>query len=101
MELVGVIPALVVAVLVAAQLAAVGFALWSAGLAARAGARSALIGDDAELAARHALPGLLRAGADVRDGADVTVQVAIPRVLPVLPRVMIAAHASMESGDGS
>lgn len=98
-ELVGIVPALIVAVLVATQLAAVGFALWSAGLAARAGARSALVGDDAAVAARHALPGLLRGDAEVDDEDDVSVRVVIPRVLPVLPEVGIAAHAALEVGD--
>ncbi len=95
------LPALIVAVLVATQLAAVGFALWSAGLAARAGARSALVGDDAEVAARDALPGLLRSGADVTDDEDVSVEVSIPRVLPVLPDVRIAVHAALEVEDAS
>jgi hypothetical protein len=100
-ELVGVLPALIVALLVATQLVAVGFALWSAGLAARAGARSALIGDDAAAAARQALPGLLRPGAAVSDENDVAVEVVVPRVLPVLPKLRIGAHASLEADGGS
>lgn len=100
MELIGVLPALLVGVLIAAQLAAAGFALWSAGLAARAGARSALIGDDAEPAARQALPGLLRGGADISDGDEVSVEVTIPRVLPVLPEVRVGARAALEADDG-
>lgn len=99
-ELVGVLPALVVAVLVTAQLAAAGFALWSAGLAARAGARSALIGDDAALSARQALPGLLRDGSEVSDEDAVSVRVLVPRVLPVLPEVMIGARAALAMDDG-
>lgn len=98
-ELVAVIPALLAGVLIAVQLAAVGFSLWGAGLAARAGARSSLIGEDGAAAARDALPGLLRKDADVEDADEVSVEVSIPRVLPVLPRLRVAAHAALEPGD--
>ncbi len=100
-ELVGVLPVLVIAVLVVAQLAVAGFTFWSAGVAARAGARSALIGEDAEEAARAALPGLLRRGAEVEDSGDVAVEVVVPRVLPVLPKVKVDVHAALEPGDAS
>lgn len=100
-ELVGILPVLVVAVLVAAQLAIAGFTFWSAGVAARAGARSALIGDDAEEAARDALPGLLRKGAEIEDADDLAVRVVVPRILPVLPKVNVDVHAALEPGDAS
>ena len=47
-ELVAAIPALVLVALMAAQLALAGYALWSAGVAARAGARAAYVGGNAE-----------------------------------------------------
>ncbi len=46
-ELVAVVPLLLLAALVAAQIGLAGQALWSAGIAARAGARAALVGGDA------------------------------------------------------
>ena len=53
-------PVLLVLTLVVAQLAIAGYALWTAGVAARAGARAGYVGGDAEAAARHSLPALLR-----------------------------------------
>jgi hypothetical protein len=98
-ELIAVVPFLLLAVLVAAQLALAGQALWSAGVAARAGARAALVGGDAAAAARSALPPSLRVGAQVSDtGAITTVRVAIPRLLPALPHLMVDAERGL--GDG-
>ena len=64
-ELVAVVPFLLLAVLAAVQIALAGQALWSASVAARAGARAALVGGDATAAARRALPPSLRDGAEV------------------------------------
>ncbi len=97
-ELVAVVPLLLLGVLVAAQIGLAGQALWSAGIAARAGARAALVGDDARAAARRALPPSLRSGARVREAQGVSVQVAIPRLLPALPRLTVAAESGL--GDG-
>jgi len=100
-ELVAALPFLLLAVLVAAQLALAGQALWSAGVAARAGARAALVGADAGVAARRALPPSLRngarvsGGARVSDGEGVAVQVAIPRLLPALPRMTVGAESGL------
>jgi hypothetical protein len=99
-EMVAVVPFLLLAVLVAAQLGLAGAALWSAGVAARAGARAELVGGDAGAAARRALPASMRPAADVGDAGDVSVRVAVPRLLPMLPRVMVGAKASLEPGDG-
>jgi hypothetical protein len=96
-ELIAVVPFLLLALLVAAQLGAVGQALWSAGIAARAGARAALVGGEARAAARRALPPSLRSGARVSDGDGVSVQVPVPRVLPGLPPVMVGAKAGLGS----
>lgn len=99
-ELVAVVPFLLLAVLAAVQIALAGGALWSAGVAARAGARAALVGTDAAAAARRALPAPLRDGARVEGGSEVSVRVPVPRLFPGLPRVMVGAGASLEGGDG-
>lgn len=94
------LPALLLALLVAAQLAAAGHALWSAALASRAGARAAAVGDDGRAAARRALPGGLREGARIRDTGAISVRVPIPRLVPGLPRVEAAAASDLAVGDG-
>lgn len=55
-ELVAIVPLALCVLLAVGQLAVAGFALWSAGDAARAGARAKLVGGDVENAARSALP---------------------------------------------
>lgn len=97
-ELIAVVPFLLLAILVAAQLGLAGQALWSAGIAARAGARAALVGGDATTAARRALPPALRSGARVSDSGTVSVRVAIPRLLPSLPQLTVGAESGL--GDG-
>jgi Flp pilus assembly protein TadG len=98
-ELVAAVPFLLLAVLVAAQLALAGQALWSAAVAARAGARAELVGGDATAAARRALPRSLRPDARVSEaGVTTTVRVAIPRLLPALPRLMVGSESGL--GDG-
>lgn len=99
-ESIAVVPFLLLAVLVAAQLGLAGQALWSAGVAARAGARAALVGGDAAAAARRALPPSMREGAQVSDDDAVSVRVAIPRLLPGLPRLRVGAQAALGAGDG-
>lgn len=99
-ELVAVVPFLLLAVVAAAQIALAGQALWSAGVAARAGARAALVGGDATAAARAALPPSLRREAKVEDDEGVVVRVAVPRLVTSLPVVRVAAEAELEPGDG-
>lgn len=99
-ELIAVVPFLLLLVLVAAQLALAGQALWSAGVAARAGARAALVGADARRAARRALPPSMRARAEVSDSGTVSVRVAVPHLLPGLPRFTVGARTQLGSGDG-
>jgi hypothetical protein len=99
-ELVAVVPFLLLAVLAAVQIGLAGQALWSASVAARAGARVALIGGDATAAARRALPPSLREGAEVDSGDEVAVRVAVPRLFPGLPVVTIGAASSLGAGDG-
>jgi uncharacterized protein (UPF0333 family) len=99
-EFAGVLPALVVAVLIAAQLAVAGYALWSAGVAARAGARAAHVGRDAATAAKRSLPPLLSQGARVNDSQGVLVRVMVPRLIPVLPRFSVRGHAALGGASG-
>ena len=99
-ELIGVVPFLLLAVLVAAQIAVAGYAMWSAGIAARAGARAGLVGRDARKAARAALPGGLRDGAEVRDEGGVSVRVPIPRIVPMVPTLRVEASAALGGGGG-
>lgn len=99
-ELIAVVPFLLLAVLAAAQIALAGQALWSASVAARAGARAALVGGDATGAARRALPAAMRLGAEVNDADGVSVRVAVPRLFGPLPRVMVGASSSLKAGDG-
>jgi hypothetical protein len=92
-ELVAVLPAMAVCLVIAAQTVVVGWALWSAGNAARAGARADEVGADAESAARRALPAPLRGDAEIRAGDGVRVKVRVPALIPgtSLPRVTAAS----------
>lgn len=98
-ELIATVPFLLLAILVAAQLALAGQALWSAGVAARAGARAALVGDDPATVARAALPPGMRAGARVEEGDGVAVRVIVPRLIPALPALRVGARSALEPGD--
>jgi hypothetical protein len=99
-ELIAAIPALALVTLLVAQLALAGYALWSAGVAARAGARAAYVGGDAERAARSALPGALRGEASVSDRRGVQVEVRAPSLVPGLPPLPLRARAGLGVGDG-
>ncbi|HEX3737813.1 MAG TPA: hypothetical protein VHV53_09750 [Solirubrobacterales bacterium] len=102
-ELVAVVPFLLLALAVAAQIALAGQALWSASVAARAGARAALVGGDAEAAARRALPAAMREGASVEEedeGGAVAVKVPVPTLLPHLPLVKVGARSGLGDGGG-
>ena len=99
-ELVAVVPLLLLALLAAAQIALAGQALWSASVAARAGARAALVGGDASAAARSALPPSMREGAKVEEDEGVSVRVVVPRLFPAMPQVRVGAKSGLESGDG-
>ena len=99
-ELIAVLPFLLLALLVAAQIALAGHALWSASVAARAGARAALVGRDATAAARRALPPSLRAGAEVDESDGVSVRVPVPRLVPRLPEVLVGARSGLGADGG-
>jgi hypothetical protein len=81
-EVLAVVPALLLAGLVAWQLVLVGHAAWVAAAAARVAARADLVGEDPRRAAESALPGALERELEVeRSGAGVTrVRVAVPTV---------------------
>jgi hypothetical protein len=98
--MVAAVPFLLLAVLVAAQIGLAGQALWSAGVAARAGARAALVGGDSVAAARRALPPSLRDGAEIGDSGAVSVRVVLPLLLPAMPRLTVGAEAALGSDDG-
>jgi hypothetical protein len=99
-EFVAAVPLLLVLTFVVAQLAMVGYALWSAGAAARAGARAGYVGGDAKAAARRSLPSPLRAGASIRDSHGVAVRVRAPALVPGIPSVPVTAKAELGTGDG-
>jgi hypothetical protein len=98
-ELIATIPALVLLVALAAQFAFVGYSLWSAGAAARAGARAAFVDGHAVRASRASLPPVLREDARVRAKDDVSVRVRAPSLVPGLPRVPLTARAGFGVGD--
>jgi hypothetical protein len=99
-ELVAAIPALVLVVLLVAQLAIAGYALWSAGVAARAGARATYVGGDAERAAQASLPPVFRRSASVSERNGVRVRVRAPSLLPGLAGVQLSARAGLGVGSG-
>jgi hypothetical protein len=99
-EMVAVVPFLLLAVLVAAQVGLAGYALWSAGIAARAGTRADLVVGDVEASARRALPASMRGAADVSSDEGVSVRLGIPRLIPGLPSLTVTARTALESGDG-
>jgi hypothetical protein len=100
-ELVAAVPFLLLALAVAVQIALAGQALWSASVAARAGARAALVGEDPKAAARQALPTTMRDGAEVEEEGEggIAVKVPVPTLLPQLPEVKVGARSRLgESG---
>lgn len=95
LELVGSLPLIALGLLLTVQFVFAGYALWSVDLAARAGARSVLTGRDPEGAARRALPPGLEAGFRVERRNGVTVSIAVPRVLPGLPRFDVRSSSDL------
>lgn len=82
-ELVALLPVLALLVLALLQATLAGFAAWSAGTAARAGARAAAVGRDPGAAVRRAAPiGGARAVVR-REGDTVHVRLPVPSVLPI------------------
>jgi hypothetical protein len=98
LELIGSLPIILLSVLVAAQLVIAGAALWSAGVAARAGARAVLTGEQPRPAAEHALPEVLQGGLKVSQKDGVRVGVRVPALIPGLPETHVYGSSSL--GDG-
>ena len=98
-ELLGVVPALLALGLVVWQLILIGHAAWMSAHAARAGARAELVGDDAEEAARSALPRELAEGLEVHAEGTGATRAEVP--VPIVHRRWrspgrIAARAALE-----
>jgi hypothetical protein len=91
-ELVAVVGVLLIIVLAVGQLAVAGYALWSAGAVARAAARAAEVGGDAEAAARSALPAWLERRARIETGDPIEVRLTAPALLPGAPSIPISAE---------
>jgi hypothetical protein len=100
-ELVALLPALAACLVIAAQSVVVGWALWSAGNAARAGARAEEVGSDVGAAAREALPGALRAGAAIRSGDGVRVRVRVPAIVPGVSMPSVSAASTLDADGGA
>jgi hypothetical protein len=98
-EFIAVLPALAIALILAGQALAAGWALWSAGNAARAGARVERVGSDAgaEAAARRALPSPLREGAAIHADAGVRVRVRVPALLPGITMPSVSAASTLDA----
>lgn len=98
-ELVALVPALVVAALLAWQAVVAGQAWWLAGAAAREAARAQALGGDPTAAARSVLPVALRRGLQVTPaggGDGVRVRVAVPPVLAGVRFGSVTVKARME-----
>jgi hypothetical protein len=82
-ELIAVLPLVLLAGAVAWQLALAGDAAWLCAHAARAAARADAVGLSPEVAARHALPGSLEDGLQVRRlrGGGVRASLRVPLLL--------------------
>ena len=98
-EFVAVLPALAVCLILAGQALAAGWALWSAGNAARAGARVERVASDAgaEAAARRALPSPLRDGAAIQADDGVRVRVRVPALLPGIAMPSVSAASTLDA----
>jgi hypothetical protein len=99
-EFVAVLPALAVCLILAGQAVAAGWALWSAGVAARAGARAAHVGGSPEAVARRVLPGPLRGDAVIRSDDGVRVRVRVPALVPGVELPFVAASSRLDAATG-
>lgn len=98
-ELLGVLPAVLLALLLVWQLAVAGHAMWLAANAARVAARAQLVGQDPRAAARSALPAGLEPELEVNDGRE-GARVSVP--VPILHHgwpapLKVSAFASLGS----
>ena len=98
-ELVALLPLVVLLGALLWQAVVAGQALWLSGAAARAAARAAAVGGDAEAAARGALPRRLEEGLRVRAAGDggVRVAVRVPSVLTSGSLTTVESRAAFPS----
>lgn len=99
-EMVAVLPLVLLVGLAVWQMALAGHTLWACASAARVAARADAVGEDAERAARSALPTGLERGMEVREAAGaVEVRVLVPFVLHRWQTsIPVAASAHLEAG---
>ena len=102
-ELVAVVPLLLLVGAILWQLVLAGHAAWACANAARVAARAEAVGQDAERAARGALPGYLERGLEVsrlRSGAT-RVEVGVPILFGLTGQLDVGSTASLgERRDG-
>lgn len=96
MDLLAAIPLLVALGLGLAQLLVAGYALWSAGEAARAGARAEHVGEDGVAVAEAAMPGFLGSPQVRAEAGTIRVAVDAPALLPGISSVPVHASAAMD-----
>lgn len=99
-ELVALVPLLLVSGMALAQALVAGWALLSAGEAARTAARIAHVGGDAKAAAVGALPAILEPAEVDVEGSEVRVEVRAPALLPGTPRIPVAVSAALDPEGG-
>ena len=102
LELLASVPAMLLGLVIALQLAITGYALHLADGAAEAGALAVASGSDPQTAAQAALPGWTAGRVDVRaDGGRVVVAVRPPAPLPAISRALeVEGSAWARSADG-
>lgn len=100
MEAVAVVPALLLAAVVAWQLVLAGHTLWLCANAARAAARADAVGRDAQRAARSALPRSLEDGLRVSQrGEAIRVELRMPLLVRAWSSPLrVAATTSLGGG---
>jgi hypothetical protein len=99
-EFVAVLPALAVCLVLAGQAVTAGWAVWSAGVAARAGARAEQVGGDPEAVVRRSLPRPLRAGATIHFGDGIRVSVRVPALVPGVRLPSVTASSTLDGSAG-
>jgi hypothetical protein len=99
-ELVAIVPLLLLSAVALAQALVAGWALLSAGEAARSAARISHVGGDAKAAVGEALPAILEPAEVDVDGAEVRIEIHAPALLPGVPKIPVAATAALDPEGG-
>ena len=100
-ELIAIVPLLLVSGMALVQALVGCWALLSAGEAARAAARIAHVGGDAEAAAEAALPALLQPGEVEINGSKVRIEIRAPVLLPGIPDIPVSASSALDPAAGA